>query len=399
MSFLNESHRVLLRQLLLAFLLFAFVTCLFKPYITLYASTKPPERQVVKPAVAFGEFPSTVRDNIEKRQSEGLCQSLAIALIDEKGTSYHFFGQATKSSLFEIGSITKVFTATLLANMLIRQEVEFGSIACYLPKELKLEPTTKNITLRQLAQHTSGLPRLPENLDPEAPADPYADYTKEALYTYLKTFKAPDNLPTQYAYSNLGAGLLGHLLSRAGGKSYEELVRQRICEPLAMTDTAIELSKEQQALLLHGHYDGNVVPHWNFHVLAGCGAFRSTIVDMARFARANLGLVVTPLRDTLEATRRFRCDTNVPKLKIELGWHLWQRFDEELVWHNGGTFGFHSFLGFMPRRIRAVVVLSNSFENVDDIGLHLLDNRWPLTTMRPSLRLFEVLKGKHGCDD
>ncbi|PYO90169.1 MAG: hypothetical protein DMD58_07470 [Gemmatimonadetes bacterium] len=179
-------------------------------------------------------------------------------------------------------------------------------------------------------------------------------------------------------------GLLGHALALKAGTSYEQLVTRRILTPLQMKETAITLTPALRARLALGHGgDGHVVPNWDLPTLAGAGALRSTAADMLTFLVANLDSTRAPLSRTLQQTHGERHATDNPNLKIGLAWHILSRPAGTIVWHNGGTGGYRSFIGFDPARHVAVVVLcNNGNENVDDIGFHLLDETFPLSPPR-----------------
>jgi CubicO group peptidase (beta-lactamase class C family) len=285
-------------------------------------------------------------------------------------------------TIFEIGSVTKVFTSLLLADMVQRGEVALTDpVAKYLPADVKVpERNGRAITLQDLATHTSGLSRLPTNFTPKDPANPYADYSVAQLYQFLSTYTLPRDIGSRYEYSNLGGGLLGHVLARRAGMEYEALVRSRITGPLAMASTSIALSADQQRRLAVGHNDRLAsVPNWDLPVLAGAGALRSTANDMLTFVAANLGATPSPLASAMSAMLTDRRPTGMPGLDVALAWHIFTRNGDELVWHNGGTGGYRSFIGFSPRTKVGVVVLSNTstVAGVDDIGLHVLDARLP----------------------
>jgi CubicO group peptidase (beta-lactamase class C family) len=286
-------------------------------------------------------------------------------------------------TLFEIGSITKVFTALLLAEMVERGEVALTDpVAKYLPDGVKVpEHGGKAITLVDLATHTSGLPPIPGNIDLSNAANPYANYTAERLYQFLSGFALTRDIGAQYEYSNLGGGLLGHALARRAGTDYESLVRARIFGPLHVNDTRITLTPEMKARLALGHNAQMVqVPNWDFDVLAGCGALRSTANDLLKFLAANLGIAKSPLAPAMAAMLRERRPTGAKDLDIALGWHVRTANGREIVWHNGGTGGYRSFLGFDLKTRAGVVLLSNASTQVgvDDIGGHLLDPELPL---------------------
>jgi len=175
---------------------------------------------------------------------------IAYGAVDKGGTR-----PLNGDTIFEIGSVTKVFTSLLLANMAARNEVALSDpIAKYLPSQVKVpERGGRSITLQDLSTHTSGLPRLPTNFSPKDPSNPYADYSVDQLYQFLSSVQLTHDIGSQYEYSNLGGGLLGHLLARRAGMDYEALVRSRITGPLGMTSTSIMLVPEMKARLAAGH--------------------------------------------------------------------------------------------------------------------------------------------------
>jgi D-alanyl-D-alanine-carboxypeptidase/D-alanyl-D-alanine-endopeptidase len=321
------------------------------------------------------------------RQSVGI----VVGVIEPKGRRVIAYGSLAKDdkrplngdTIFEIGSVTKVFTSLLLADMVQRGEAALADpIAKYLPKEVKVpERGGRAITLQDLSMHTSGLPRMPTNFSRQDPANPYADYSAEKLYQFLSTYELPRDPGSEYEYSNLGGGLLGHLLARRAGMDYEALVQSRIAKPLGMNSTGITLTPEMKARLAVGHNDTLApVPNWDFQVLAGCGALRSSTSDMLDFLAANLGYTKSPLAPAMASMLAVRRRTSVPGPDTGLGWLFANRDGKDIVWHNGGTYGYRSFVGYDPKTRVGVVVLSNTFTaaGVDDIGMHLLDARFPL---------------------
>jgi D-alanyl-D-alanine-carboxypeptidase/D-alanyl-D-alanine-endopeptidase len=317
---------------------------------------------------------------------------IVVGVIEPAGrrvVAYGWFDQGDKrpvngDTLFEIGSATKVFTSLLLTDAVQRGEVALtDAVAKFLPPDLKVpERGGRKITLQYLATHTSGLPRLPSNFPMKDPANPYADYTVPMLYAFLSTYELPRDIGSMYEYSNLGAGLMEHALSRRAGANYETLMRSRIAGPLAMTSTVITLSESLKRRLAPGHNEQlRRVANWDFPVLTGAGAIRSTANDLLNFLAANLGYTKSPLAPAMAAQLAVRRPTGTPNLEIALGWHIASTPVGEIVWHNGGTGGYRSFIAFDARRRSGVVVLSNTFTNigVDDIGMHLLNPATPLT--------------------
>ncbi|CAE6503453.1 conserved hypothetical protein [Nitrosomonas nitrosa] len=287
------------------------------------------------------------------------------------------------NTIFEIGSVTKVFTALLLADMVQRAELALTDpIAKYLPKEIFVpQRSAKVITLVDLATHMSGLPCMPDNFVPANPDNPYADYSVEQLYHFLSGYQLTRDIGSQWEYSNLGYGLLGHVLARRADTDYETLVRERILMPFCMKDTGITLSSEMNARLATGHNSMlEAFPNWDLPTLAGAGALRSTANDLLTFLEMALGIRETTLASAFAATLTSRRPTGVGDNEIGLGWGIMKNGDNEMIWHNGGTGGYCSFIGFLPKMNVGVVALVNTYTNggVDDIAKHLLNPEVPL---------------------
>jgi CubicO group peptidase (beta-lactamase class C family) len=298
----------------------------------------------------------------------------------EKGDSRPLNGD----TLFEIGSATKVFTSLLLADMVQRGQATLDDPAAkYLPATVKMpERNGRSITLVDLATHTSGLPRLPANMAPKDAANPYADYSVDQLYQFLSSYQLTRDIGSRYEYSNLGGGLLGHVLAQRAGMDYEALAQSRICAPLGMKSTAITLTAEMKRRLAVGHNAAlEPVENWDLPTLAGAGALRSTANDLLSFLAANLAYSKSPLAPAMEAMLKTRRSTGQSGLEIALGWHIFTVNGKEIIWHNGGTGGYRSFIGYDPKARVGVVALSNTSTNVgvDDIGRHLLDPSVPLS--------------------
>ena len=358
----------------------------------LVAVILPPTRGIVsQTGIPDDEIKSILMDRVDRaKRSVGI----VVGLVDEKGMRVISYGKPSQTSnqtvngdsVFEIGSVTKVFTAVLLADMVERGEVGLNDpISKYLPKSVKT-PTRdgKEITLLDLSSQTSGLPRMPSNFSPKDRQNPYADYTVDQMYAFLSGYTLTRDIGAKYEYSNYGVGLLGHILALRAGADYESLVRTRVTQPLKMDNTGIKLTPEMQAHLANGH-DASLRPaaNWDLPTFAGAGALRSTANDMLKFVAANLGLSKSPLLTAMQKTHQPQHDTGVPDLEIGLGWHILKKFGAEIVWHNGGTGGYHSFIGFDMKKRKGVVVLSNSTNDIDDIGRHLLESQYPLSRFEP----------------
>jgi len=289
------------------------------------------------------------------------------------------------NTVYEIGSITKVFTGLLLADMVASGEVGLDDpLAKYMPEGVTVpERAGKAITLVDLATHRASLPSLPDDLQPPDTLNPYAAYTTEQLYRFLSRYQLPRDIGADFEYSNTGFGLLGHALARRAGVDYEALVTQRITNPLGMSSTAITLSPELAGRMASGHNsDLQPVPNWDLPAFAGAGALRSSANDLLNLLAMALSTETSPLTDAIAAASVKRKPVNYDT-QIGLAWMVTETSSGDIVWHNGGTGGFTTFIGFHPASRTGVVVLSNSDTGVNDIGMHLLNRDIPLTEPKP----------------
>jgi CubicO group peptidase (beta-lactamase class C family) len=321
---------------------------------------------------------------LERRIANGWNAGIVIGLLDGEETRIRVGGRRSAENaapldgrtVFEIGSLSKAFTGILLAEAVERHEVRLDQpVAELLPDPVREKMTgdKAKIILLDLAQHLSGLARMPDNFKPKDPLNPYADYSVDQMYDYLGRCALNSAPGTKYEYSNLAMGLLGHVLARRAGRGYETLLLERICQPLGLSDTRIQLTPELRANLALGHNaQGVETSNWDIPTLAGAGAIRSTMNDLLLFAKANLkpsGALARAHGDR----RRIN-----PNLEMALGWHVSTVAGREIVWHNGETGGYHSFLGLDLKNGRAVAILSNSTTSTDDLGFHLLEPQRPL---------------------
>ncbi|HEY1203058.1 MAG: serine hydrolase [Bryobacteraceae bacterium] len=310
-------------------------------------------------------------------------------------------------TVFEIGSVTKVFTSLLLADMVERGEATLADpVAQYLPPGTKTPDWKgRKITLADLATHTSGLPFFPSNFPPVEDREAYGKYTVEQLYQFLATYELPREPGTQWEYSNTGGGLLGLALGRRAGMDYEALVRKRITGPLGMESTGIALPPRFKARLAAGQGDHlEAVPMWDLPALPGAGSLRSSANDLLTLLAAFTGAVKSPLARAMAAMPETRRPNRLYMLDQALGWFAIGKGDEQFFIHGGGTFGFSSSLAYDPRSRTGVVVLSNAAGGVDDIARHVLRPALPLDKPRTlkvrkevavDPKLFDVYAGRY----
>jgi D-alanyl-D-alanine-carboxypeptidase/D-alanyl-D-alanine-endopeptidase len=327
-------------------------------------------------------IPNSIKDIVRACVDQGRNVGIVVGIVNACGNEIFSYGKTALSggqdvdenTVFEIGSIGKLFTALLLAEMVQRGEVSFEDpIEAFLPSNVTV-PTYngESIKLIDLATHTSGLDIIPENLSPADENNPYADYTVEQLYEALASTSLDHATGTQYEYSNLGMGLLGHILSLHSGLSYEDLVIALIANELGMPDTRVHLTAGMQNRLATGYRDGEAFPLWDIPTLAGAGALRSTVRDMLTFLAANLGLKDTPLYTAMQITHSPRFPVNA-SMQVALAWHVSEIGKIEIIEHHGATGGYWAFAGFVKETQTGVVILTNSFQDIDDIGHRLLE--------------------------
>ncbi len=301
---------------------------------------------------------------------------LTIGIVKDGESRIIAYGETIRGSgitpdgdtLYEIGSVSKVFTGVLLASLIRSGDVNPGDpLQKYLPASVKVPVADgKPITLEHVATHTSGLPRMPDNFKPANPLNPYADYTVEQMFAFLNGHKLR-RPPGQYEYSNYAMGLLGYVLAQRTGTPYERLVVDTICKPLGMNDTRITLNQDQQKRLAPP-YDMALKSslNWDIPALAGAGAIRSSVNDMIRFIKANLKKDHKPLTQALHLSHMKRHNMD-DGLSMGLGWHVAR--DGKTLWHNGGTGGYHAWLAISPEKKVGVVVLANTANmRLDEFG-------------------------------
>jgi D-alanyl-D-alanine-carboxypeptidase/D-alanyl-D-alanine-endopeptidase len=343
--------------------------------------------------------PADVAANVRARVDGGWTPSVVIGVVDSSGARYFAYGETAvdggtavnEHTVYEIGSITKVFTGVTLADMALGGEVDLDDpVRLYLPDSVRVPETDSlPITLRLLSAQRSGLPRMPLNFAPRDPDNPYADYDAARLYAFLNAYKLMRAPGAAYEYSNLGVGLLGLALARREDTTYAALVHRHILAPLGMTSTMVALTDDARARLAQGSADGRPAANWDIDALAGAGALRSTAEDMTTFLAAAMRLRRTTLDSAFQLAAEPGFDAGPGgSMRIGLGWHVRDGADgTHIVWHNGGTGGYRSWAGYDPARRVGVVVLANSTENIDDIGLHLLDPTIPLAPVRTAIAL------------
>jgi len=309
---------------------------------------------------------------------------IAIAIIKNGDVKYYGFKRNANTlstienhkSVFEIGSLTKVFTSTLLAGFVIDKKIDLDEyINDYL--EFSFNNDSK-ISFKELSNHTSGLPSLPTNLDLSSvnPANPYCNYNKNKLEEYLtKHLNLSQNLIGKYQYSNLGAGIIGYVLSKIEDNNFEKLLEKKIFSKYNMLSSTSKQNKVNDKFIEGLDTDGNIVANWDFLVLSGAGGILSNVNDLSKFVIAQFD----SSNKELELTRQKTFEIN-DNMNIGLGWHIINsKNGNQWCWHNGGTGGYTSSMTIDAENKNGIIILSNvsafnpNMENIDKICFELME--------------------------
>ena len=314
---------------------------------------------------------------LEQMVAGNALPAAVMAFVDRGDVQYRFVGAAglDERSLFEIGSVTKVFTALLTQRLVERGVLQWSdTLRDRLGEDFAFASNdVASISLQALAAHVSGLPRLPPNFAPRDGDNPYVDYSADALRAFLGSFE-PDTLNSAYAYSNLGFGLLGYLAAASVDLEYPDALRQYVIAPLALNQTYPGIADAPATRLAAGHSAAEPVAHWKFDALAGAGSMVSSAADMAAFVQLNLNPGEHPMAPALLAIRRPRVAAAATGGEVAFAWHVnpASAAREPIYWHSGGTGGFRSVIAFRPDAGKGIVLLANGDAELSNLALAYL---------------------------
>jgi D-alanyl-D-alanine-carboxypeptidase/D-alanyl-D-alanine-endopeptidase len=304
---------------------------------------------------------------------------MVIGVIDASGPHVYGYGKPSKTaakapdgdSIFEIGSVTKVFTATVFAQMLDKNEIKPNQPAESLLPGMKIPSDLGNkIWLTHLANHTSGLPANPPNLNSTHPDNPYSGYTQRQFESFLSQSILPRPPGERFEYSHVGYALLGQALAKKEKKSYEQVIIDRVCTPLGLTNTRVGINEAARPTLVQGYdVDGVEVEYWDCPPMDGAFGLKSTANDLLKFCSAHLALTPVPFAEALKSMQARQIDVNRDN-DMGMAWQIGRKYS--VLWQNGETGGQHAFLACLPKQKAAVVVLTNApFRYVDTLGTNL----------------------------
>lgn len=351
---------------------------LFQPYKKeIVAQTK----KIATDNTLANSLDKKIEELLQPFMFESKTVGLSVGILKDGKSYFYNYGETKKGSgqipsaknLYEIGSITKTFTGILLAKAVVEKKINLNDpVNKYLPKNI---PVIKfgNDTLKiiHLANHTSGLPSLPDNFDFTNEANPYLDYDDTKLYAYLKIAKLAQKPGQKFEYCNLAVGLLGNILERINKMPFEKMVTTFITSTSGMIDTKQLLTKKDSALFMQG-YNENIAANsqWDFKALAAAGCIRSNTSDMLKYAQLNLDTTGGTLQKAIQLSHQetFKSGNE----KIALNWFLQNWGWGTVLFHGGGTGGFKSFFVINPKTKNALIMLSNTAVTTDEIGIKIL---------------------------
>jgi CubicO group peptidase (beta-lactamase class C family) len=304
---------------------------------------------------------------------------IAVGTINDNQLQYYLKGlnsienniPISEDSIFEIGSISKIFTTLLLMDQVAKGKICLNDpIEKFLPDVKIPSKNNKKITFNHLLTHTSALPRLPNNLVIGSLENPYKNYDIKELYDFLNNYQLTHIPGTKYEYSNLGIALLGHILTLMTNSSYESLLNTVICKELNLKNTSIFLDNARKKNMAQAYHMKNPVSNWDFKVFEGAGGILSNIKDMTLFLKTCMNLEENYLSKLLCDSYKKKHEISL-NLSMGLGWHIF----DSIIFHDGATGGYRSFIGFDINKSKGIVVLSNSTENLaSELGLFFLDH-------------------------
>lgn len=351
---------------------------IFKPYIdeNKKKNYKVPSSNTLKTPLDK-EVDSAVQPYINLQATAGL----SIGILRNGKTTFYGYGETARGNrqipdehtIFEIGSVSKTFTAILLALAVEEGKAKLDDpLNKYLPDSIPaLEYEGVPVTLETMSNHSSGIPRMPSNFPTTDPGNPYKDYDVNDLFSFYKNFKLTRKPGAKYEYSNLAVGTLGVILEKIFHEKYAAMVNKYICKPLGMDETEEFLQKKDSSHFAKGYNeDGAYNSQWDFKALQAAGSLRSTAYDLIKYAEANLGEAPSNLWKAIQLTHKITFIEG--NTKVGLGWHYIKPGNDEVLFHNGETGGYHCYLAINANKKFAVVILSNSPRGTEVVGGNIM---------------------------
>ena len=329
-------------------------------------------------SIGFSQIPENIKKEIQYRVKNKINPSIAVGIADSTGTYYYVHGlkdvanklKADENTLYEIGSITKTYTGLLLAKYNVTDSLDLTTpVNNFLPDSIILtDKKGVDVTLKSLSTHSSGLPRLPNNMDLQNQLNPYAEYSRKDMYTFLSHY-IPKSVDKKFEYSNLGAGLLGDILSIYKKDSYKNLLQKEVLSPLALKATFLNIPTTQTENFAKGYLGNQEVPHWKFKLMEPAGGLKTNIKDLVKYGKSYLN-PQNPLAKAQKVATSVQF-TDQEMKKHGLGWFI---NEDDIIFHGGGTGGFRTFMAVDKKNKRVIAIMTNSgSSSVEDIAEYIID--------------------------
>lgn len=341
------------------------------------------------------QIPEPLKKEIQYRVKNQINPSIAVGLTDSTGTHFYVHGwsdlkkqiKADQYSLYELGSITKAFTGLLLAKFAVQDSLSLLTPADkFLPDSINLKDKKGNrVTLKSLATHSSGLPRLPTNLNVTDQFDPYTNYDQNSMYSFLGHY-TPRTVGKNFVYSNLGFGLLGDVLSNYKQTPYRSLIQNQILNPLHLKSTYFKVPTAKSSHMAKGYLGTEEVPFWHFKVMDAAGGLKASITDLHQFGQHFIDNASSFAEIDAIATKSYFTDQDGNH--YGLGWFI---DEQKTVFHGGGTGGFRTFIAIDLKNDRVISVMSNSGSStIEDLAKYLINPKaYPLQIDKEEVSITE----------
>jgi D-alanyl-D-alanine-carboxypeptidase/D-alanyl-D-alanine-endopeptidase len=362
-----------------ALLLGALLTLIISHPLPAQTAAVPATKPATSPPPPVKLSKETIEQHVKSLVEGEYCPGIVVGVIDSTGSNVYGYGKTNKETgakpdgdtIFEIGSVSKVFTASCFVMMAQEKKVRLNdAVDSVLGFKIPADVGSK-IWFSHLATHTSGLPLHPNNLNSPRPESPYFGYSQRQFQDFLASYVLSRVPGDKYEYSHVGYAVLGQALAKKDAKTFEQMIQDRIATPLGMKDTHVGVPNESAARLAHGYtIDGDKVDLWENPVMEGAMGLSSTANDLLKFAQAHLGIVKTPFEPALHSMQERQMDVDRQN-DMGYAWQLGRRLGT--LHHTGETGGYHTFLALLPRNKAAVIVLANSaYGAVDLLGANLV---------------------------
>lgn len=349
----------------------------------------------------------SIADRLTTIASKGLYpreNNLIIVGITDHGSRQTFqYGQlpsdlSEHNAIFEMGSVTKVFTSILLAELVQQGILSLDDpITKYFPDYAKaVSNNMETATLRHLASHTSGLPREDKVLNKrvgfnkQKHLNPYAYYAQDDLHSFLQTYEQKQRQMNKWRYSNLGMALLARIIEQVTQMSYEQALKTLVSDPLGLQDTVVQLHDEQRSRLIKAYTHNNTpIPPLTTGGILGAGGIYSSMQDMLRFLELNIEPSNQSGLSSLEFAQSKQAGGPNKHFDMGLGWFIEysKKLQQTIIWTGGTTIGFHTYAGFIKEHKLGVVVLSTYHLKLSQLAAVLLGGG-PIVTSRLAQAVF-----------